>query len=52
MGVRKASGDWIIFLNSDDILNFKNLLKINNLIIKKKNNIIAFNYKSNEKLFT
>ena len=49
MGVRKASGDWIIFLDSDDILNFKNLLKKNNIIIKKTNNIIAFNYKSNEK---
>ena len=44
-GILKAKGDYIIFLDSDDLLLSNALLNINKKIKNKKSNIIVLNHK-------
>lgn len=41
-GVANASGDYVIFLDSDDVLNDQALEKLNNIIIKNNPDVILF----------
>jgi len=49
VGLKMSTGKWVHFLDSDDMINFKKILKLEKILLtKKKLNMIAFNFKSND----
>jgi len=51
IGIKKAKGKWLLFLDSDDDIMSKNLSKLISFLIIQKNNFVAINFKTNNKRY-